>query len=209
MIGLEQITIPRYLKIAVDFSARIASGEISEGEKIKGRSILSSEYKVSSETIRRAMSILSDKKVVEVVLGSGIVVLSKENAIQFLKNFKDNESVAEMRLKLSQMFEKRKSMDEEISSLTKQIIDMYKYMRSDLITPVEIQLPPHSHVIGQSIGSLEVWHNTGATIIGVIQEKDIIISPGPYYEFSQDDKVLIVGDENVIERFNTFISGMS
>jgi len=204
----KQITVPRYLKIAVDISARIASGDIIEGEKLKGRSVLSTEYNVSPETIRRAMSILSDKNVVHVVAGSGIVVSSKAGAIQFLNNFKDDESVTEMRLQLSQMFEKSKSMNEEINLLTNQIIDMYKNKRSDLILPIEIQLLPQSHAIGQSIGKLEVWHNTGATIIGIIQEENIIISPGPYYEFSINDKVLIVGDENVIERFNAFINGM-
>ncbi len=209
MIGSELITIPRYLKIAVDISARIASGDIHQGEKLKGRSVLSTEYNVSPETIRRAMSILSDRQVVEIALGSGIVVASKENAIQFLKNFKDDESVADLRMKLSQMLEKRKTMDEEINVLTKQIIDLYKYKRSDLITPVEIQLPSDSPFIGKSIGALEVWHNTGATIIGVVQEKSIIISPGPYYEFSQNDRVLIVGDANVIERFNAFVNSIN
>ncbi len=208
-MSVEQITIPRYLKIAVDLSARIASGDIIQGEKLKGRSVLSTEYNVSPETIRRAMSILSDKNVVKIALGSGIVVSSRENAIQFLKNFKDDESVAELRLKLSQMLDNRKTIDEEISMLTKQIIDLYKYKRSDLITPVEIQLPSNSSVIGKRIGVLEVWHNTGATIIGIIQEKNIIISPGPYYEFAENDKILIVGDENVIERFNAFINGIN
>lgn len=154
------------------------------------------------------MAILSDKNVVETIAGSGVVVISKENAIQFLKNFKDDESIAEMRTKLSQFFERRHAMDEEISSLTVQIIDMYKYKRSDLITPVEIQIPPDSHVIGQSLGKLQVWHNTGATVIGIIQEKNIIISPGPYYEFSENEKVLIVGDENVIQRFNAYVNGI-
>ena len=206
MISSDLITVPRYLKIAVDLSARIASGEIPEGERLKGRSVLSTDYNVSPETIRRSMSVLSDKKVVEINLGSGIVVSSKENAIQFIKSFKDDESIAEMRLELSQMFEKRKQLDEKITSMTEHIIDMYRYKRTDLITPVEIRVPTSSHIIGKSIGELEVWHNTGATIIGIIQNKDIIISPGPYYEFEQTDRILIVGDENVIERFNAFIS---
>lgn len=203
------ITIPRYLKIAVDISARIVSGGIAEGEKLRGRSVLSTEYNVSPETIRRAMSILSDKQVVEIVLGSGIVVSSKEKALQFLNSFKDDESVSETYLELSQMLEKREKIDEEIHSLTKKIIDMYKFRSSNLITPVEIQLPQDSCVIGKSIGLLEVWHNTGATIVGIIQEKSIIISPGPYYEFAKDDRVLIVGDENVIKRFNGFINGLN
>ncbi len=207
MIPSDLITVPRYLKIAVDLSARIASGEIPEGERLKGRSVLSTEYKVSPETIRRSMSILSDKQVVVINLGSGIVVSSRENAIQFVKSFKNDESISEMRLSLTQMLEKRKQMDDEIASLTEQIIDTYTYRRTDLITPVEIQIPHGSHIVGKSIGELEVWHNTGATIIGIIRSKNVIISPGPYYEFDEDDRILIVGDENVIERFNVFIRG--
>lgn len=205
MIASGKIIIARYLKIAVDIAARIVSGDLSEGEKLKGRSVLSTEYNVSPETIRRAMSILSDRNVVEVNIGTGITVLSREKAIEFVKSFKDDEILSEMNQNLSQLFEKRKTLDEDISTTTKQIIEMYKYMRSDLITPVEITLPENSHVIGKSIGNLQVWHNTGATIIGIIQDSNVIISPGPYYEFALNDNVLIVGDENVIERFNIFV----
>ena len=209
MASSAQITVPRYLKIAVDLAARIASGEIPEGEKLKGRSILSTEYHVSPETIRRAMSILADKQVVEIYLGSGIIVASKEKAIQFVNSFQDDESISHLRRELAQLFAKREQMDEEIITLTSRIIDMYKYKRSDLISPVEVSIPDTSGAIGKSIGQLEIWHNTGATIIGVIQNTHILISPGPYYEFVKGDKALIVGDENVIGRFNAFIQGLS
>jgi K+/H+ antiporter YhaU regulatory subunit KhtT len=208
MITSGQIIIARYLKIAVDIAARIVSGSLSQGDKLKGRSVLSTEYNVSPETIRRAISILSDKGVVEVNAGSGIVVLSKEKAIEFVKSFKDDESLSDMNSALSDLFEKRKALEEEIAHTTKRIIDMYKYRRSDLITPVEIIIPPDSHVIGKSIGALQIWHNTGATIIGIIQGSSVIISPGPYYEFAPNDSVLIVGDENVIQRFNVFIRNL-
>lgn len=204
----EQTAVPRYLKIAVDLSARIASGDIAEGERLKGRSVLSTEYNVSPETIRRAVSILSDKKVVHIVLGSGIVISSKENAIRFLKSFKDDETAEGLRAKLSRSIRERNALDSEIESAFSQIIELYKFRRSDLITPVEVELPRGSHMIGRSIGELEVWHNTGATVIGVIQEKKIIISPGPYYEFAKGDRILIVGDENVVKRFHSFINGI-
>lgn len=209
MAGWESYTMPRYLKIAMDLAARIASGEIPEGSRLKGRSTLATEYNVSPETIRRSVSILSDKGVLKILLGSGIVILSREDAIKFIKSFKDDERIADLRQKLAQLMEKRCSMDEDILVLTKQVIDMYRYKRSDLITPVEIALPHQSPVIGKSIGELEIWHNTGATVIGVVQQKDIILSPGPYYEFCESDRVLIVGDENVIERFNAFVNGIS
>lgn len=199
-------TVARYLKIAVDIAARIVSGDLAEGEKLKGRSVLSTEYNVSPETIRRAMFILSDKNVVQIHAGSGIVVLSRDKAIEFVKSFKGDELLSQMNLTLTQLFEERKLLDEKITATTKQIVDMYKYMRSDLITPVEIALPENATVIGKSIGFLQIWHNTGATVIGVIQHNNVIISPGPYFEFSPNDRVLIVGDERVIERFNSFIS---
>ena len=208
MISSGKITTARYLKIAVDLAARIASGELHEGEKLKGRSILSTEYNVSPETIRRAISILSDKKVVGINIGIGITVLSREKAIQFIKSFKDDESLFEINQHLTVLFEKRKTIEEEISFTTRKIIDMYKYMRTDLITPVEITLPEDSHLIGKSIGNLQVWHNTGATIIGIVQENNVIISPGPYYEFAPSDSILVVGDENVVERFNVFINSL-
>lgn len=202
----EQITIPRYLSIAVDIATRIASGSIQEGEKLKGRSVLSTEYNVSPETIRRSMSLLSDKKVVKINASSGNVVLSKERAIEFIKNFKSDEVLSEMKRKLSNLIKSRAALDQEIEKTIQQIADMYKYKRSDLINPVEIILPENSHVIKKSIGDLQIWHNTGATIIGVIRNNNIIISPGPYFAFECGDKVLIVGDEHVIERFNAFIS---
>ena len=201
----EGIITPRYLKIAMDIAARIVSGELKEGVKLKGRSVLSTEYNVSPETIRRSMSLLSDKNVVKIIAGSGIEIISREQAIQFVNNFNSDELLSKMKNNLSHLFEKRTELDEDISMLTNQIVDMYKYMRTDLISPVEIILPENSHVIGKSIGALQIWHNTGATIIGIVQGNYVIISPGPYYEFATNDRVLIVGDNNVIERFNAYV----
>lgn len=200
------IIIPRYLKIAVDIAARVASGEIREGEKLKGRSILSTEYNVSPETIRRSMSILSDKKVVRVAASSGIFVTSKEQAIRFVKSFRNDENVTEMNRSLSSLLEQREKLDEAITEKTKQIIDMYRYMHTELITPLRIAVPPNSHIIGKSIAQLQVWHYTGATIIGILQDEQITISPGPYYEFEENDQILIVGDEQVSKRFIGFIN---
>jgi len=199
-------SIARYLKIAVDIAARIVSGELTEGEKLKGRSVLSTEYNVSPETIRRSVSLLSDKGVVYIIAGKGIVVLSRTKAAEFVKSFKDDEVLTQMNSKLSKLFDERKRLNEEIDQTTKQIVDMYKFMRSDLINPVEITLPDNSYIIGKSIGFLQVWHYTGATIIGIIQDEKIIVSPGPYYEFCKADRVLIVGDDHVIERFNAFVN---
>jgi len=206
MENIIQTTPPRYLKIAVDIAAKISSGKLAEGEKLKGRSVLSTEYKVSPETIRRSMSLLSDKKVVKTIAGSGIVILSRERAIEFVNSFNSDEVLSQMQSTLSQLLKRRTFLDEEIAKTTKKIADLYRYRRSDLINPVEIILSQESHIIGKSIGELQLWHHTGATVIGIVRGSSILISPGPYFEFESGDRVLIVGDEYVIERFNAFVN---
>lgn len=202
-----QETRPRYLKIAVDVAARIASGEFTEKTKLKGRSVLSAEYSVSPETIRRAMSLLSDRSVVEIRSGSGIYVMSKSKAIEFLKGFNAEALLSELKDKQTELLRERIHLDEELLQISQQISEMYRYRRSDLVIPYEIVIPDHSHIIGKSIGELQVWHYTGATIIAVIRDNELVISPGPYYVFQITDVVLIVGDEQVVERFNAFILG--
>jgi len=205
----ENYVIPRYLKIAVNLSERIATGNISEGSKLKGRSVLSTQYGVSPETIRKAMALLSEKDVVKIYNGKGIYVLSKENAAQFIKSFKGDEEIQDLRFQLSKEYEKLQVAEKSILKLTNKIIDMYKYKRSDLVTPIAIKLPKNSHVIGHSIKELEIWHKTGATVVAIMQSNETTVSPGPYYVFSANDVVIIAGDNKVVERFNAFINGIT
>lgn len=200
--------MPRYLTIAVDVAERIVSGQIAPGARLKGRSVLSSEYQVSPETIRRAMSLLSDKGVVSVTTGSGIQVISKDMARHFVLSFKEDALAVDMRSRLDTLIEKERQLQEEIRTLTTQVIDLYKYRRSDLVSPVEIDVPRDSHIVGKSIGACDFWHHTGATIIAVLHKADLILSPGPYYEFAAGDRLLIVGDTHVIERLNSYLHGL-
>lgn len=201
--------MPRYLRIAVDIAERIATGSILTGAKLKGRSVLSSEFHVSPETIRRAMAILADMNVVKVSAGSGIRVMSRDQAILFVSNFRSTESVQEMRNTLYRKFDEAVRIQDEIRQINDKLLEHYQYRRGDLIIPVEVAVPENSPLIGESIGKCQVWHHTGATIIGIIKKDSVIVSPGPYYEFSAQDRLLIVGDENVIERMQRFLSSQN
>ena len=71
---MRQAVVPsQYLQIALDLATRIAQGELTEGSRIYGRSVLASEYGVSPETIRKALRLLADMKVVDVKPQSGAV----------------------------------------------------------------------------------------------------------------------------------------
>ena len=73
---MENEELPQYMRIAVSVAGRIADGQLAEGEKLSGRSKLSSEYQVSPETIRKSVQLLRDMQVVTVKEQSGVYVRS-------------------------------------------------------------------------------------------------------------------------------------
>lgn len=81
---MENESLTHYMRVAVSLAERIAAGELREGEKLSGRSKLSPEYNVSPETVRRALRLLADMKVVEVKEQSGVYILSADNARRYL-----------------------------------------------------------------------------------------------------------------------------
>ena len=93
----------QYLQIALDLAQRIAKGELPEGSRIYGRSVMASEYNVSPETIRRALRLLADMKVVEVKPQSGAVVLSADSARRYIENFDEGTGVQSLRLQLKEL----------------------------------------------------------------------------------------------------------
>ncbi|MCY6355585.1 TrkA C-terminal domain-containing protein [Clostridium sp. ZS2-4] len=202
----ERIEMPRYVKIAVDVALRIYKGYLEEGEKLRGRSILAGEYNVSPETIRKAMKLLEDKGVVEVNKGSGIIIKSTKEAYGFVESFKEKESIGSLRNSIKKLLQDRNDLEKQIQEVNEKIIDYsYRFKNTDLIEPIEIEVPNSSSILGKTIGESEFWHNTGGTIIGVKREDQILISPGPYLEFKQGDKIIVVGDTGAVERVKRFL----
>ena len=104
---MENDALPQYMRIARSIAQRIADGELQEGEKLSGRSKLSSEYNVSPETIRKAVQVLQDRAVVNVREQSGVYVLSAEQARQCLGSFKDGGGLIGKKHQLRQLLEQQ------------------------------------------------------------------------------------------------------
>ncbi len=100
---MENTDTPKYIKIAIDIAQKIYNNEFKVGEKVRGRSTLSSKYNVSPETIRRAVSLLKDMQVVEVTEKSGIYIKSVENAYLFIHRFNAKNNVKELRQKIKSL----------------------------------------------------------------------------------------------------------
>ncbi|AZK44585.1 MULTISPECIES: TrkA C-terminal domain-containing protein [Erysipelothrix] len=184
----------RYQQIALDIAARIARNDLLEGERISGRSILSSEYGVSPETIRRAMSLLEEVEVVHVANNYGVIIGAKEAAIAYLDSFSSVSDVTQLKHRLNALMDKRHEIDEEIRTIISQIVDLSgRFSFSDPLKRFEFTLHAGSKLIGQTIGSSAFYQTTKMTIIALNRQGTMILSPGPDAVFEENDVLVVVG----------------
>ena len=198
---------PAYLKIALDIASRIVNGDFIEGKKLSGRSTLVGIYNVSPETIRRSIALLQDMDVVVVEEKSGITIKSKTNAGSFIEKFKTKNEFATIKHDIYSLIEEKKELESKLENKINDLIEFATQLRNvGLIVPYESLVEPNSLIIGKTLGELNFWNNTGATIIGVKRDGKLYLSPGPYLAIKNGDIIVYVGESEVIENVNNYIT---
>lgn len=200
------MSFPQYMRIALDIANRIAAGEIAEQQRISGRSLLSSQYHVSPETVRKALSLLNDMNVVQVKEKSGVIILSAEAARRFLSNFEGQREQQELRAQLQELTEQGQTVARRIAEVSARLLEAQTtpLPTEKRLPNYELQVPAGSPRVGQSVGSLHFWQATGATVIAIRRNQNTILSPGPYAELQEGDMVVFVGapeSVSAVERF--------
>lgn len=204
---MQKAQIPTYEKIAIDLANRINDGHYKVGEKIHGRSTLASEYKVSPETVRRAIKILEDVEIVQSTKGSGIIISSKENAFKYINRFSNIASVKDLEKQMNSLMTDREKLDDQIAETLNKIMDYaVKLRHTNPLAPIEVEVLPECKHIGKTISDLNFWQNTGGTVIGMKRNGAMVISPGPYALILEGDILLIIGDEQTYERVIHFLT---
>lgn len=185
---------PRYESIALDVAQRIIRQELKENTKLYGRSVMSSEYGVSPETIRRAMKLLADMEVVKNLPGSGTIILSSNRALNFVEKYIGQIELHSRQQKLSQLITQQEALGQQILDLIKSIIQINQ--RFVVNTPAihnEVLLEETSPLAFKSLGEIQLRQKTGATLIAVRRGTETIISPGADTILKPGDWLLFVG----------------
>lgn len=197
---------PRYYQIALDIASKIVSGSLKENTRITGRSLLSTTYAVSPETIRRSMRLLADMGIVEVKSNSGTTILSREKAVKYVEKFKTKQNARVLKKRLGELLSEREAVDKKIVTIINEIMNISEYLRDiDPLQNYELEIPEGSPLIGKTIEELKFWQNTGATIIAIKRGGQLILSPGPYASFGAGDIAVVSGDAGAVERVKDFI----
>lgn len=198
----------QYLQIALDIAARIASGEFREGSRIYGRSVMSSEYSVSPETIRRALKRLADMRVVSIKPQSGAAVLSVDSARRYVERYGSDSDPQTLQAQLKQLLAQSTEVNRKLVETSAALLNSRGTFFAAANAPFpnyEIRIPEGSQLIGRSLGSLNFWQVTGATVVGIRRGQHVILSPGPYAELYEGDVIVLVGSAAAVEKAQVFV----
>lgn len=186
---------PMYEKIAIDIAYSIANGEYKVNEMLSGRSSMASKYEASPETVRRAIKIIEEFGIVESLPRRGVIIKSVGAANEFLNEMKDKDRILSMREDVNKLYEDRLAIDTRILNVLDEIIEQsITFRNSGIIYPLEFSVTSKSNVVGRTIGSIQFWKHTGATIIGVKRNDRLLLSPGPEFIFLEGDTVYYVAN---------------
>lgn len=202
------VAVAKYEKIALDIAYSILNGEWKIGEMVKGRSTLSGKYSVSPETIRRALKLLEELKVVDIMEKKGILIKSKEAANTFIKEHQSKDRILSLREEINKLMDEKKAIEKSVMERLDSVIEQAMILRNiGIIYPLELKISEKSHLIGKSIGEVRFWNHTGATIIGINRSGNLYLSPGPKLVFYSNDIILYVGnDAGISDKVNRYVN---
>ncbi|TQI67712.1 TrkA C-terminal domain-containing protein [Clostridium sp. KNHs216] len=201
-----KVTAPVYQKIAADIAAKIVDNRYRVGEKIYARSYLASQYNVSSETARRAICVLSDLEIVDVTKGSGVIIKSYDNAVKFVHQYNDIQSLNDLKKDILSSVERQKKETKFLLKSISSIIDRTERFQSiNPFIPFEIEITEKTPLLDKSLSELNFWHHTAATIIAIKRNSTLMMSPGPYAILQKHDVLYYCGEDNCQDRVKSFL----
>lgn len=193
--------IPVYSQVAFDIAAKIASGELKEGDQFSGRSLLISQYRVSTETIRRAIGLLSDLGIVSVRTNIGSTVLSQKRAAEYVEQYQASEDLAALKNRLRELIAQRDAINAEITKTFWKIGDLWERFRSsDRFRTYEFPIQPECPAAGKTILDLQFRQRTGATIVAIRKGGDLMLSPGPQAVLNCGDTLIVACELSQIDQ---------
>ena len=197
----QSVKPPIYYQVAFDIASKIAAGDLKEGDRFTGRSLMGSQYGVSPETIRRAIGHLNDLGIVSIKNNSGSTVLSQKRAAEYVEQYQANRDLLVLKAKLREMVAQRDHLNEEIAQTSQQIIDMLERFRSsDRFRTYEFTVQPGCAAEGQSIQGFQFRQRTGATIVAIRDGEDLRLSPGPSTVLERGDVVVVACELSNIDQ---------
>lgn len=196
-----------YERIAVDIARRIVQGDFTEGRRLSGRTLMSGEYGVSPETIRRSFALLEEMDVVKVVQNSGVVVRSVAQAEAFIEAHEQHDETKKLLYRMHQIIRENEELNRELFSIAQEVFSINtRFAQANPFPIFAYTIVEGSKAIGQSLGDLRFWQATEATVVAIRRGGTILLSPGPKEPLASGDTLMMVGPQEAVDRIEELLS---
>lgn len=201
-----KISIPRYQQIAIEIASRISSGQYKVGEKIYARSSIASQYGVSSETARHAICILCDLEIVTSEKGSGVIIKSYENAVNFIKQYSKRQTIDTIKENLLKSIARQQKEMDTLNECLSDLIAASEHFRSmNPFMPFEVKITSECSYLNKTVSEIQFWQHTGATVLAIGRNGNVIKSPGPYAILLENDIIYFLSQDDSSQRVKEFL----
>lgn len=198
---------PIHNAIALDIARKIVSGSYSVGTRISGRSLMSGNYNVSPETVRKAIALLRDSHVLTVSQGKEAVVESVEQAYSFISRNEDIQFVFSMRQEVEALMAQRLEIDKRLESILSEVINYCDRLRNlSPYNPIEVLVLPTSHAVGKTVGELEFRDRFGGALLAIKRGAETIVSPPHNEVLRANDTLVLVGKGELLHVLREFLN---
>lgn len=191
----EKNRFPKHYQIAIDIAQKIKQRKLKEGTKLSGRSIAATEYDTSTETVRKAFSLLRQYHVISIKEKSGAIVLSREASISFLNIFKSESNIKNLFIELDELIEKKYQIEKDIKYTLKKLKTLSSRYKNDLpFDYFEVKIHNNYFAVGKTVSQLNLLECTGGTLFGIVHQEQPQQVINNDYVIEEDDILYISGD---------------
>ena len=133
--------------------------------------------------------------------------IGKENVFDFSIGNPSVPAPACVHATIKKLLEEVKNIQNEIDVEVKSFMDDYKFQTNEAISFSEIEIEDNSWVINKTLGELNFWNYTEATVVAIKRvDGTLITSPGPDMPLFKKDKLIFVCKDNLsYERVVAFL----
>ena len=163
-------------------------------------------YMVSSETARRAICILCDLEIVTSEKGSGVIIKSYENAVNFIKQYSKRQTIDTIKENLLKSIARQQKEMDTLNECLSDLIAASEHFRSmNPFMPFEVKITSECSYLNKTVSEIQFWQHTGATVLAIGRNGNVIKSPGPYAILLENDIIYFLSQDDSSQRVKEFL----
>jgi K+/H+ antiporter YhaU regulatory subunit KhtT len=150
--------------------------------------------------------VLSDLGIVVSEKGSGVTIKSYEYAKKFVKQQNKRQSIDNIKDNIMNSIELQRKEFENLNKYLSELVSTTEHFRSfNPFVPFQILIKSNCLYLNKNINEITFWQNTGATIIAVRRDENIMLSPGPYLQLLENDTIYYITQDAGADTVTKFL----